>query len=131
LDLSTTVPVLKDPPIATQPKPEPAVVRPQPQPTADKTYRIGGDVKAPSLRAAPPPPYPALAKATRVQGTVRLNGIISRDGTVRSLELISGHPLLVQAALNAVRTWLYEPARLNGQPVDVILVIDVNFKLTQ
>ncbi len=94
-------------------------------------YRVGGDVKAPVLRSAPKPAYPPLARQARVQGTVRLNGIISRDGTVRSLELVSGHPLLVQAAIQAVRTWLYDPARLNGQIVDVILVIDVNFTLTQ
>jgi periplasmic protein TonB len=131
LDLST-MPTLNPTSIAVAPpKSEPATVKTQPSPVVDKTYRVGGDVKSPSLKSAPPPAYPPLAKATRTQGTVRLNGIISRDGTVRSLELISGHPLLVQAALNAVRAWLYEPARLNGQPVDVILVIDVNFKLTQ
>ena len=88
-------------------------------------------MKTLATRFSRQPAYPPLARQARVQGTVRVNGVISRDGTVRSLELISGHPLLVNAALAAVRQWLYDPARLNGQPVDVLLVIDVNFTLSQ
>ena len=124
--LGNNTPIVARPPVQP-PKEKPA----EPALTIDKPHRIGGDVKAPVLRSAPKPVYPPLARQARVQGTVRLNGIISRDGTVRSLELISGHPLLVSAALQAVRAWLYDPARLNGQPVDVILVIDVNFALSQ
>ena len=75
------------------------------------------------------PQYPPLAKQTRVQGTVRLTGIIAKDGTIQQLQLISGHPLLVPAALDAVRLWHYKPYLLNDQPVEVDTQINVNFTL--
>ena len=77
------------------------------------------------------PVYPPLAKQARIQGTVRLNAIISRDGTIQNLQLVSGHPLLAPAALAAVKQWVYEPTLLNGEPVEVVTVIDVNFTLSQ
>jgi periplasmic protein TonB len=113
-------------PTESAPKQQPVAVE---QPVAAHTYRAGGDVKPPVLRLAPPPAYPQLARAARVQGTVVLNGVISKDGTVRSVELVRGHPLLVAAAINAVKSWQYESGRLNGQPVDVQIVIEVNFRL--
>ena len=76
------------------------------------------------------PIYPPLAKAARIQGLVRLEGIIARDGTIQQLRVIGGHPLLVQAALDAVRRWRYRPTHLNGEPVEVIAPIDVNFILS-
>jgi protein TonB len=75
------------------------------------------------------PRYPALALQTRLQGTVRLRAIISRDGRITSLEVLSGHPLLVQAALDAVRQWQYRPTMLNGEPVEVETSITVNFRM--
>ena len=75
------------------------------------------------------PRYPPLALETRTQGTVRLRAIISRDGRITALEVISGHPLLVQAALEAVRQWRYRPTLLNGEPVEVETSITVNFQL--
>jgi len=77
------------------------------------------------------PEYPSLAKVARVSGVVRLLGVIAKDGTIRNLQLVSGHPLLARAALEAVKQWVYQPTLLNGQPVEVIAPIDVNFTLGQ
>ena len=77
------------------------------------------------------PPYPPLAKQARISGTVRFTAIIGKDGTIQNLQLITGHPLLVQAATEAVKQWLYKPTLLNGEPVEVITQIDVNFTLSQ
>jgi periplasmic protein TonB len=70
-----------------------------------------------------------LARNMRVSGTVKLHAIVARDGTVRELKVISGHPLLVQAAVEAVRQWLYQPTLLNGEPVEVNAPVDVHFTL--
>ena len=66
-----------------------------------------------------------------IQGTVRLDALIATDGTVTGLKVVSGHPLLVKAALEAVERWRYRPTLLNGQPVEVETEIDVNFALEQ
>jgi protein TonB len=60
-----------------------------------------------------------------------LNAIIGKDGTIQNLQVASGHPLLVPAALDAVKQWVYKPTLLNGEPVEVITQIDVNFTLSQ
>jgi protein TonB len=75
------------------------------------------------------PHYPALALQTRTEGTVRLHAIISRDGRITSLDVLSGHPFLVKAALDAVRQWRYRPTMLNGEPVEVETSITVIFRL--
>ena len=75
--------------------------------------------------------YPALAKQARIQGTVRYNVLIGKDGTIQAMDLVSGHPLLVEAATPAVRQWKYQTTLLNGEPVEVVTVIDVNFTLAQ
>lgn len=77
------------------------------------------------------PPYPRMAVIARISGTVHLVGVIARDGTIQSLQVISGPPLLSQAALEAVRQWRYKPTLLNGETVEVIAPIDVNFILGQ
>jgi protein TonB len=77
------------------------------------------------------PQYPLLAKQTKTEGTVQLHAIIGRDGRITSLEVISGHPLLVEAALKAVRQWTYRPTLLNGEPVEVETSITVIFRLRQ
>lgn len=103
----------------------------KPAPPAQPTrIRIGGNVRPPRLVREVRPIYPPLARQARIQGVVKINAIVSRDGTVQSLETVSGHPLLVNAALDAVRQWHYEPTQLNGEPVEVILVVDVNFRLS-
>jgi len=71
-----------------------------------------------------------LARTMRVSGVVHLVGIIAKDGTIRNLELISGNPLLARAAIDAVRQWVYKPTLLNGEAVEVIAPIDVNFTLS-
>lgn len=76
------------------------------------------------------PAYPALAKQARIQGTVVLRAVINREGTIQDLQVISGHPLLVQAAINAVRQWRYRPYYLNDQPVEVETQVTVNFSLS-
>ena len=75
------------------------------------------------------PIYPALARSARVQGAVVLRAIISRNGTIENLQVASGHPLLVTAAVDAVRQWRYRPYLLNGEPVEVETQVTVNFNL--
>jgi len=76
------------------------------------------------------PEYPALARQARIQGTVVLRAVVNREGTIQDLQVISGHPLLVQAAINAVRQWRYRPYFLNDQPVEVETQVMVNFSLS-
>ncbi len=101
-----------------------------PKPTASR-IKVGGNVTAARLQNKVSPVYPALARQTRISGTVRLHAIIAKDGTVQQLEVLSGHPLLVQAALDAVRQWRYQPTLLNGEPVEVDTTVDVIFSLNQ
>jgi protein TonB len=75
------------------------------------------------------PEYPSIARQGRIQGQVLLQAVIGRDGTIQNLQLISGHPMLVKSALDAVRQWRYRPYRLNDQPVEVETQITVNFVL--
>jgi protein TonB len=76
------------------------------------------------------PIYPPLARAARIQGTVLLRAIISRTGTIENLQMISGHPMLVGAAMDAVRQWRYRPYILNGDPVEVETQVTVKFSLS-
>jgi protein TonB len=76
------------------------------------------------------PVYPKLARDARVQGQVVLTAIISKDGSIEDLRVLSGHPMLVQAALDAVRQWRYKPYLLNGEPVEVETTVTVNFTLS-
>lgn len=76
-----------------------------------------------------PPVYPPLARQARIQGTVVLRAIIAKDGSVENLELVSGHPMLVNAAMDAVMQWQYKPYVLNGAAVEVQTTINVNFLL--
>ena len=75
------------------------------------------------------PGYPPLARQARIQGSVVLRAVIDREGKITNLQLISGHPLLVQAAIDAVRQWRYRPYILNEQPIEVETQITVNFVL--
>jgi protein TonB len=75
------------------------------------------------------PQYPRLAVQARIQGTVVLQAVIGKDGTVQDLRLISGHPLLAPAAIEAVKQWRYRPYLLNNEPVEVDTQINVNFTL--
>lgn len=75
------------------------------------------------------PQYPAIAKAARVEGTVELQAIISKMGTIENLRAVSGPPMLQEAAISAVKTWRYRPYMLNGQPIEVETTVNVIFKL--
>jgi protein TonB len=77
------------------------------------------------------PQYPPIAVQTKTEGTVRLHAIINRDGHITSLDVLSGHPWLVKAALDAVRQWRYRPTLLNGEPVEVETSITVIFRLRE
>jgi protein TonB len=103
---------------------------PPPRP-AQQRIRQGGSVQAALLVNKVTPVYPPLARQTRISGTVRLHAIISKNGSIQSLEVISGHPLLVRAAMDAVQQWRYKPTLLNGEPVEVDTTIDVIFSLNQ
>src|SRR5271165_518128 len=76
------------------------------------------------------PNYPPLARQARIQGQVVLQAEISKDGSIQNLQLISGHPMLAPAAIEAVRQWRYKPYFLNGEPVEVETQITVNFSLS-
>src|SRR6266571_1306699 len=76
------------------------------------------------------PTYPPLARQARIQGAVLLQAEISKDGTIQNLRLISGHPMLTSAAIDAVKQWRYKPYILNGEPVEVETQITVNFTLS-
>ncbi len=94
-----------------------------------KPLRVGGNVQMANLIKQPKPLYPAMAKAARVQGTVRFQATIAKDRTIQNLQLLGGPPLLVQSAMQAVEQWQYSPTLLNGERVEVITTIDVNFTL--
>ncbi|MBL8214567.1 MAG: energy transducer TonB [Bryobacterales bacterium] len=98
-------------------------------PAPAKPVRVGGAVQEAKIIRRILPVYPPLAKAARISGTVKLIGILSRDGRIQELKVIEGHPLLVAAAVEAVRQWVYQPTLLNEQPVEVIAPIDVHFRL--
>jgi protein TonB len=75
------------------------------------------------------PIYPSLARATHITGAVQLRAVIGKDGSVRSLTVIGGHPLLTKAAMDAVRQWRYKPYLLNGQPLEVETQITIQFRM--
>lgn len=116
-------------PSAAPPPPPP--VKEAPKPVTPQRIRVGGNVQQARLIRQPKPVYPPLARQARIQGTVRFNAIIGKDGTIQNLQLVSGHPLLVPSAQEAVKQWVYQPTLLNGEPVEVITQIDVNFTLSQ
>ena len=116
--------------VALPPKPAPPQPTPaKAAPAAAPRLKIGGMVQAAKILRQVTPLYPLLAKQARISGEVRLEAVISRGGTVESLQVLSGHPLLVNAAIEAVSQWLYRPTLLNGEPVEVLTQIEVHFKL--
>jgi len=109
--------------------PPPDLSRPPRDEPRPGPIRVSAGVQMAKLVKKVVPEYPPLARATRTSGVVHLIGTIARDGTIRNLQLVSGHPLLARAALEAVQQWVYQPTLLNGEPVEVIAPIDVNFTL--
>ncbi|HEX3682023.1 MAG TPA: energy transducer TonB [Bryobacteraceae bacterium] len=107
--------------------PPPAATKPEQK----GPVRMGGNVAAANLIRRVQPVYPPLARTARVQGSVEFTAKISREGNIEDLTLVRGHPLLVKAAQDAVLQWKYRPTLLNGQPVEVVTEITVNFMLSQ
>jgi protein TonB len=104
-------------------------VPPPPKPAAPTRIKQGGQVTAASIITQTHPVYPPLARQARIQGTVVLSAIIDKEGKVAQLSVVSGHPLLVQAALDAVKQWRYKPTLLNGDAVEVDTTISVTFTM--
>ena len=100
-----------------------------PKSVTPRSVRVSSGVAQGLLIHEVRPPYPALARSARIQGPVVLQATIGKDGTIRDLHLLSGHPLLAQAALEAARQWRYRPYLLNDEPVEVDTTITVNFTL--
>jgi TonB family protein len=103
--------------------------KPEVNPEAPRRIAVGGGVQDRMLVEKVEPVYPPQAKEARIQGTVRFTAVIDTGGHVRNLTLVSGHPLLVEAAQQAVQQWRYKPTLLNGEPVEVVTQIDVHFTL--
>jgi periplasmic protein TonB len=96
---------------------------------AQQVVRVGGNVQAPHPVKHVDPVYPEEAKAAGVSGVVIIEITVATDGTVADARVLRSIPMLDQAALDAVRQWQYEPTLLNGEPVDVIMTVTVNFSL--
>jgi periplasmic protein TonB len=108
-----------------------ALIAPPPPPPAriDTPIRPGGDIKPPEKIRDVAPIYPPIAQAAHAQGTVIIEAVIGVDGRVQDARVLRSAPLLDEAALAAVRQWLYTPTRLNGQPVSVVMTVTVRFQL--
>lgn len=113
-----------DVPVVPPPPPPPA----EPEPVA-APIRVSSAVQAARIVHRVLPVYPPLARSARISGVVRLQARIATDGSIAELRAVSGHPLLIAAAIDAVRQWRYRPTVLNGRPVAVDTQIDVNFTL--
>jgi len=107
------------------PNPPPALPK-----VAAQKIRVSSGVAQGLLVHEVRPQYPLLARQARIQGTVVLQAVIGKDGTVQNLHVLSGHPMLTQAAIEAVKQWRYKPYYLNGEPVEVDTQINVTFTLT-
>jgi len=101
------------------------------EPPPPRVVRIGGNITAPKLAHAVKPEYPMLARDARLKGTVVLEAHVAADGPVKSVRPLSGPVLLQDAAVAAVKQWRYQPLLLNGQAVEFILIVTVNFNLYQ
>lgn len=102
---------------------------PAPPKEGPKVVQLGGQLEQAKLVRYVEPTYPALARATRMEGVVLLRAVIGEDGTVRSLKVVSGPALLIQSAVEAVKQWRYQPTLLNGEPCQVDTEITVSFHM--
>jgi TonB family protein len=117
--------------VPTAPPPAPLPPPDASNPVTPQRIRVGGFMQQAKLIQQAKPVYPTLAKQARISGVVKLNAVIGKDGTIQNLTVASGHPLLVPAAMEAVKQWVYQPTLLNGEPVEVVTQIEVNFTLSQ
>lgn len=100
-----------------------------PPPKAPQRIHVGGNVQSAKLLRQIIPTYPPIAKTAHISGTVILHAIIAKDGSIQALAYVSGPPLLMRNAMEAVRQWRYQPTELNGEPVEVDTTISVVFTL--
>jgi periplasmic protein TonB len=110
---------------AARPVPPPPTVKP------NGPVRVGGHVRQPKVIVQVLPKYPVLARETHVQGQVRIDAVLDEQGNVVEMKIVSGHPLLYQAALDALKQWKYQPTYLNDRPIAVRLIVTINFQLGQ
>jgi len=104
------------------------LLNPTPNAVSGETpSRVGANVAQKNLVSSVDPTYPPLAKAARIEGNVLLQVVISKEGAVTDIKVVSGHPLLNDAAMDAVRQWRYKPVLLNGQPISVITTVTLKF----
>jgi TonB family protein len=89
---------------------------------------VGGDVQAAKIIASVAPVYPALAKSQHVSGDVKIDALIDVNGRVTTMKILSGPPLLQEAAMDALRQWKYQPATLDGKPVPMHLTVTLRFR---
>jgi len=101
-----------------------------PKVAAPQRVRVSQGVSQGLLIHKVQPQYPPLARQARIQGVVVLQALIGKDGSIQNLHVVSGHPMLTNAALEAVKEWRYKPYYLNGEPVEVETTINVNFTLS-
>ena len=102
---------------------------PLPPAPVKRIVRVGGQIKPPRLLSKTEVVYPTLARATKVEGTVTIEAVIDEQGDVVQARVVSGPALLIQAALQEVTKWKYEPTLLNGQPVSIQMIVYVNYHL--
>ncbi|HUG81897.1 MAG TPA: energy transducer TonB [Bryobacterales bacterium] len=108
------------------PPPPPAV---PPKAIIPQAVRISSMVQSAKLTHRVVPDYPAIAKQAGISGVVKIEAIIARDGSIKKLKALGGHPLLIKPALEAVQQWRYRPTLLNGEPVEVSTQVEVRFVL--
>ena len=95
-----------------------------------EAVRVGGDVKAPSLLFGPDPEYPVLARQSHLSGIVIIEAVIDEHGKVTAMRAVSGHPLLIPAAMNAVSKRKYQPTILDGEATPIDLRVEISFKFS-
>lgn len=95
-----------------------------------KRIRVSTGISEGMLIHRVEPVYPTIAARARIQGTVQLRAVIAKDGSIENLQVIGGHPILQQAALDAVKQWRYKPYILNGEPLEVETIVIVNFHMS-
>jgi protein TonB len=117
-------------PVAPPPPPPPPKAVAAAAASGPIQINVGGDVEAAMLSHQVRPVYPSMARSARITGTVRMKAVIGTDGTIKNLIAVSGHPMLVDAAMNAVRQWVYKPTVLDGKLVEVNTEIVVHFGLS-
>jgi protein TonB len=114
-------------PFVPAPPPPAAAATPAASSPTEAKPKSGGQIQQAVLIYRKDAEYPKIAKQTGAKGTVTLTATIGKDGTIKAVKVVSGHPMLVAAASEAVKQWRYRPTLLNGQPVETETQVLVNF----